>query len=401
MSPNDHRAITDISKRLEGRLARVLRLTDTVTIVARGAQPLRKLIGRLGYTAREGSGRQGVENTLPSRSDGNTTVGVPPRGWVTHGHQVAPVIAPRWNGRLAFRMKPDALPRAVPSATDLLFEGNSPHHSSARADGRSRFRVEQPASLQSGILEVVKRMTLPVKAMTFSRAEGLRSRSGIIEIRGEQNGRPNSRVGPEGRRNSIPFAAFDAGLQTYTGMKPLRRQLASLSQMSAFTPLTSDRANNQSRDASIYSPVESSHTKPTYLISSIQRLYSAASAHYPLKDTLANVYGGSAVPGTEPVLSGHTSSRPPTFDLLTGSWPGAANWATDTRSSADRYRTGRAPGAASSETSLVNYSPTIVINNGAESRTLEQRVLAVLSEHGYELSELLGREARKRRRAIF
>jgi hypothetical protein len=396
MSPNDHRAITEISKRLEGRLARVLKLTDTVTIVARQSQTLRKSIGRLGYTARERSGRQGVENTLPSRFDGNTTVGVPPRRSVTHGHQ----IAPRWNGRLAF-MKPDALPRPVPSATDLPFEGNSPHHSSARADGRSRFRVAQPASLQSGISEVVKRLTLPVKATIFSRAEELRSRSGIIEIRGAQDGKPNSRVGPEGRRNSIPFAAFDAGLQTHTGLKLLRRQSASLSQMSAFRPLTSDRANNQSRDASIYSPVGSSHTKPTYLISSIQRLYSAASAHYPLKDTLANVYGGSAVPGTEPVLSGQTSSRRTTFEPLPGSWPRAANWATDTRSSADRYRRGNASRAASSETSLVNYSPTVVINNGAESRTLEQRILAVLSEHGYELSELLGREARKRRRATF
>jgi hypothetical protein len=400
MSPNDHRAITETSKRLEGRLARLLRLTDTVTIVARQSQTLRKSIGRLGYRASGRSGRQGVENTLPSRSDGNTTVGVPPRRSVTHGHRVAPAIAPRWNGRLAF-MKPDALPRPVPSATDLLFEGNSPHHSSARADGRSRFRVAQPASLQSGILEVVKRMTLPVTATIFSGAEGLRSRSGLIEIRGEQNGKPNSRVGPEGRRNSIPFAAFDAGLQTFTGLKLLRRQLASLSQMSAFRPLTSDRGNNQSRDASTYSPVGSSNTKPTYLMSSIQRLYSAASAHYPLKDTLANLYGGSAVPGTEPVFSGHTSSCRTTFEPLPGSWPRATNWATDTRSSADRYRRGSASRAASSETSLVNYSPTVVINNGADSRTLEQRILAVLSEHGYELSELLGREARKRRRAIF
>jgi hypothetical protein len=400
MSLNDHRAITEISKRLEGRLARVLKLTDTVTIVACQSQTLRKSIGRLDYTARERGGRQGVENTLPSRSDGNTTVGVPPRRSVTHGHQVAPVIAPRWNGRLAF-MKPDALPRPVPSATDLLFEGNSPHHSSARADGRSTFRVAQPASLRSGRLEVVERMTLPVKATIFSGAEGLRSRSGIIEIRGEQNGKPNSRLGPEGRRNSIPFAAFDAGLQTFTGMKLLRRQLPSLSQMSAFRPLTSARANNQSRDASTYSPVGSSHTKPTYLISSIQRLYSTASAHYPLKDTFANVYGRSAVPGTEPVLSGQTSSRRATFEPLLGSWPRAANWATDTRSSGDGYRRGSASRAASSDTSLVNYSPTVIIDNGVESRTLEQRILAVLSEHGYELSELFGREARKRRRAIF
>jgi hypothetical protein len=398
MSPNEHRAITEISKRLEGRLARVLKLTDTVTSVARASQTLRKSIGRLGYTTRERSGRQGVENTLPSRSDGETTVEVPPRRSVTHGDQVAPVMAHRWNGRLAFRTKPDAQPRPVPSATDLLFEGNSPHRSSARTDGRSRFRVAKLASLQDGILEVVKRMTLPVKATIFSGAEGLRSRSGIVEIRDEQNGK-NSRVGPEGRRTSIAFAAFDAGLQKHIGMKPLRRQLASLSQMSAFRPLTSDRTNNQSRDASIHSPVGSSHTKPSYLISSMQRLYSAASAHYPMKDALTN--GGSAVRGTEPPLSGHTSSRRTTFEPLSGGWLRAANWATDPRSSADRYRTGSASRAASSETSLVNYSPTVVINNGAESRTLEQRILAVLSEHGYELSELLGSEARKRRRAIF
>jgi len=58
------------------------------------------------------------------------------------------------------------------------------------------------------------------------------------------------------------------------------------------------------------------------------------------------------------------------------------------------------PGNAAAPSTTVNYTPTIVVNQG-EPDDLRHRLLSILEQHAYELQEILEREAARRQRAAF
>jgi len=64
------------------------------------------------------------------------------------------------------------------------------------------------------------------------------------------------------------------------------------------------------------------------------------------------------------------------------------------RRSAERER------ASTAQPIVVNYTPNVTMENRGE-QGLERRLLEVLERHGYELAEVLRREAAKRQRGEF
>ncbi|HLW69374.1 MAG TPA: hypothetical protein VKS22_02010 [Candidatus Binataceae bacterium] len=64
-------------------------------------------------------------------------------------------------------------------------------------------------------------------------------------------------------------------------------------------------------------------------------------------------------------------------------------------------RADRGGKVAAAEGQIVNYSPTVVVHSDESSGGLEQRILRIMSEHAYELSDLLRREAAKQNRSSF
>jgi hypothetical protein len=132
---------------------------------------------------------------------------------------------------------------------------------------------------------------------------------------------------------------------------------------------------------------------------SMQRLYTATAVHNRSKSGSADEASRNLLRDGAMNFAGINRLGLTSGEWLAGTLPNTERGA-DTNSDPERGRLNRGSHVSKTEASLVNYSPTVVINC-ADSQMLEQRILAVMSEHGYELTELLAREALKHRRTIF